>query len=121
MDAARGKGLQIDGTFARRNGTIFMDMTFSNKAMTVLNDFAIQVSQISHITFQLFLFQFNNNSFGLIPADKLAITSINPNQSVEVALPCQTSGPVAKMDPLTNLQVSTIYLRVKIILLTENI
>lgn len=69
-----------------------MEMTFINKAMQALTDFAIQ---------------FNSNSFGLTPSDKLALSSINPNQTVEVSLACQTNGPVAKMDPLTNLQVCT--------------
>lgn len=31
LPAARGKGLEISGTFARRSGQLFMDMTFSNK------------------------------------------------------------------------------------------
>ena len=33
LSAAKGKGLEIKGTFSRKNGGIFMDMTFANKAM----------------------------------------------------------------------------------------
>jgi hypothetical protein len=80
----------ILGTFARRSGMIYMEMTFSNKAMQPLSDFAIQ---------------FNGNSFGLTPADTLAVSLVSPNQSVDVSLPCRTNGLVNKMDPLTNLQV----------------
>ncbi|KAI6239157.1 AP complex subunit beta [Aphelenchoides fujianensis] len=90
LDAARGKGLQIDGTFVRRGGSIHMEMTFTNKALQPLSDFAIV---------------FNNNSFGLVPADKLSISLLSPNQSVDVSLACNTNGPVSKMEPLTNLQV----------------
>ncbi|KAI6177340.1 AP complex subunit beta [Aphelenchoides bicaudatus] len=43
LDATRGKGLQIDGTFSRRNGTIYADMTLTNKAMQPLSDFAISI------------------------------------------------------------------------------
>ena len=67
-----------------------MDMTFSNKAMQPLSNFGIQ---------------FNKNSFGVAPAQPLNVPAISPNQSVDVSLPLNTSGPVQKMDPLTNLQV----------------
>ena len=36
LDAVKGKGLQVEGTFSRREGTIYMEMTFSNKAMQQL-------------------------------------------------------------------------------------
>uniref|UniRef100_A0A6G5AE51 Clathrin adaptor alpha/beta/gamma-adaptin appendage Ig-like subdomain domain-containing protein n=1 Tax=Rhipicephalus microplus TaxID=6941 RepID=A0A6G5AE51_RHIMP len=45
LPAARGKGLEIAGTFTRRNGQIFMDMTFSNKAMQAMTGFAIQFNK----------------------------------------------------------------------------
>jgi hypothetical protein len=70
-----------------------MDMTFTNRAMQPMSNFAIQ---------------FNKNSFGLIPAQTLQVPSpLTPNQSCEVSLPLNTTGPVQKMDPLTNLQVYT--------------
>lgn len=92
LPAMKAKGLEISGTFARRAGVIQMEMTLSNKAMSVMTDFAIQ---------------FNRNSFGLAPAGPLQVlTPLNPNQSIEVALPLSTVGPVMKMEPLSNLQVA---------------
>ena len=85
-----GKGLEVSGTFSRKNSVVYMDMTFSNKAMQPLSNFGIQ---------------FNKNSFGVAPAQPLNVPAISPNQSVDVSLPLNTSGPVQKMDPLTNLQV----------------
>ncbi|KAM6931066.1 AP-1 complex subunit beta-1 isoform 4-T4 [Xenentodon cancila] len=92
LAAMKAKGLEISGTFARRAGVIQMEMTLTNKAMTVMTDFAIQ---------------FNKNSFGLAPAGPLQVlTPLSPNQTIEVTLPLNTVGPVMKMDPLNNLQVA---------------
>ncbi|VDN53496.1 unnamed protein product [Dracunculus medinensis] len=92
LEASRGKGTQIEGTFVRRSGRIYMDMVFTNRAMQALSNFAIQ---------------FNKNSFGLIPAEPLQVNSpLYPNQSNSASLCCRTDGPVQKMDPLTNLQVA---------------
>lgn len=91
LSAAKGKGLEVSGTFSRKNSVVYMDMTFSNKAMQPLSNFGIQ---------------FNKNSFGVAPAQPLNVPAIPPNQSVDVSLPLNTSGPVQKMDPLTNLQVA---------------
>ncbi|XP_029998701.1 AP-1 complex subunit beta-1 isoform X1 [Sphaeramia orbicularis] len=92
LPAMKAKGLEISGTFARRSGVIQMEMTLTNKAMSVMTDFAIQ---------------FNRNSFGLAPAGPLQVlTPLSPNQSIEVSLPLNTVGPVMKMEPLNNLQVA---------------
>uniref|UniRef100_A0A1I8EMD3 AP complex subunit beta n=1 Tax=Wuchereria bancrofti TaxID=6293 RepID=A0A1I8EMD3_WUCBA len=92
LEASKGKGTQIEGTFVRRSGQIYMDMVFTNRAMQPFSGFAIQ---------------FNKNSFGLIPAQPLQISSpLYPNQSIQTSLPCHTNGPVQKMEPLTNLQVA---------------
>jgi len=92
LAAAKGKGLEIWGSFCRKQGQIYMEMTLSNKAMQPLTNFAIQ---------------FNKNSFGLIPAVALNIPApIAPNGSTDISLPLNTAGPVMKMDPLTNLQVA---------------
>ncbi|XP_073486729.1 AP-1 complex subunit beta-1 isoform X2 [Aquarana catesbeiana] len=92
LHAMKGKGLEISGTFARRSGAVFMDLIFTNRALQVMSDFAIQ---------------FNRNSFGLAPAAPLQIlTPLAPNQSTEVSLPLNTVGSVMKMDPLNNLQVA---------------
>ena len=66
-------------------------MTLSNKAMQPMNGFGIQL---------------NKNSFGLLPAQQLNVPQIPPNQSVDISLPLNNTGPVARMDPLTNLQVA---------------
>ncbi|KAI1900969.1 hypothetical protein AGOR_G00055310 [Albula goreensis] len=92
LPAMKAKGLEISGTFARRAGVIQMELSLTNKAMSVMTDFAIQ---------------FNRNSFGLAPAGPLQVlTPLSPNQTIEVSLPLSTVGPVMKMEPLTNLQVA---------------
>uniref|UniRef100_A0A4W3JG09 AP complex subunit beta n=1 Tax=Callorhinchus milii TaxID=7868 RepID=A0A4W3JG09_CALMI len=92
LPAMKAKGLEISGTFSRRQGHIYMDMTFTNKALQHMIDFAIQ---------------FNKNSFGVIPTTPLPIhTPMMPNQSIDISLPLNTIGPVMKMDPLNNLQVA---------------
>lgn len=58
LPAEKGKGLDIWGTFSRRNGQIQMDFTFSNKAMQGMAGFAIQL---------------NKNSFGLTPRDRKSV------------------------------------------------
>jgi len=68
-----------------------MEMKFSNKAMQPMSGFAIQ---------------FNKNSFGLLPAHPLQVPSpLAPNQSCDLSLLLNTTGPVQKMDPINNLQV----------------
>ncbi|XP_056274448.1 AP-1 complex subunit beta-1 isoform X2 [Pseudoliparis swirei] len=92
LPAMKAKGLEISGTFVRRAGVIQMEMNLTNKAMSVMTDFAIQ---------------FNRNSFGLASAGPLQIlTPLSPNQSIEAALPLSTVGPIMKMEPLNNLQVA---------------
>ncbi|XP_030648293.1 AP-2 complex subunit beta isoform X1 [Chanos chanos] len=92
LPAVKAKGLEISGTFSRRQGHMYMDMSFTNKALQHMTDFAIQ---------------FNKNSFGVIPTTPLPIhTPLMPNQSIDISLPLNTIGPVMKMDPLNNLQVA---------------
>eukprot|EP00795_Rhopilema_esculentum_P015199 gene15199-6401_t len=92
LPASKGKGLEISGTFSRRQGHIYMDLTFTNVAMQAMGGFAIQ---------------FNKNSFGLTPAAPLQVnTPLPPNQKADASLQLNTSGPVQRMDPLSNLQVA---------------
>lgn len=91
LPAEKGKGLEIWGTFSRRTAQITMDLTLTNKAMQAMNGFAIQ---------------FNKNSFGISPAGPLNVGSLQPGQSLEYNLPLNTTGPVQRMDPLSNLQVA---------------
>ena len=49
---------------------------------------------------------FFDSSFGLIPANPLQIQSPLPsNQTASTSLVLSTTGPIQKMEPLTNLQV----------------
>ncbi|XP_077062703.1 AP-2 complex subunit beta isoform X2 [Siphateles boraxobius] len=92
LPAVKAKGLEISGTFSRRQGHMYMDMNFTNKALQHMTDFAIQ---------------FNKNSFGVIPTTPLPVhTPLMPSQSIDISLPLNTIGPVMKMDPLNNLQVA---------------
>lgn len=92
LPANRGKGMEISGTFSRRNGIITMDMTFQNKAMQPISNFAIQL---------------NKNSFGISLAAPLNVPApLAPNQSIDISLVLAVNGPVQRMDPLTNIQVA---------------
>jgi AP-1 complex subunit beta-1 len=92
LPAAKGKGLEIFGSFSRRQNQLYMDMTFSNRAMQAMFGFAVQ---------------FNRNSFGLIPAAALQVPEpLLPGASAEVSLPVNTIGPVQRMEPLNQLQVA---------------
>ncbi|KAK5638054.1 hypothetical protein RI129_012349 [Pyrocoelia pectoralis] len=91
LPAEKGKGLEIWGTFSRRNGQVSMDLTFTNKAMQAMNGFAIQ---------------FNKNSFGIAPSAPLSIGTLQPGQSLETNLNLNTNGPIQRMEPLTTLQVA---------------
>ena len=59
------------GTFSRRQGQPYMDLTFTNRAMQPMGGFAIQ---------------FNKNSFGLTPSVLQVPAPLLPNQSIEVSL-----------------------------------
>lgn len=91
LPAQKGKGMEVTGTFARRNGIINMDMDFANRALTPLSGFAIQL---------------NKNSFGLACATQLQIALLQPNQSIAASLPLNTSGQIMKMSPINTLQVA---------------
>jgi len=68
-----------------------MEMTFENKAMQAMQNFALQL---------------NKNSFGLTPNQAMNVPSLNAGQTLDVSVPMTTTGPVQKMDPLTNVQVA---------------
>ena len=90
LSAQKGKGLEISGSWSLRNNVITMEMTFSNKAMQAMQGFGIQL---------------NKNSFGMTSSQPLNIPLLNAGQTLDVALPMTCTGPVQKMDPLTNIQV----------------
>ena len=92
LPANRGKGLEVSGTFARRGGVLYMDMTLQNKAMQNMGGFAIQL---------------NKNSFGVAPVNmSLNVANLAPGMTSEVSVQLNTNGPIQRMDPLTNLQVA---------------
>jgi hypothetical protein len=73
LTAAAAKGMEIHGTFARRDGEMHLDITVFNKAMQPLTDFAVQ---------------FNKNTFGILPAAMLQVRSpLPPGQSADTSLP----------------------------------
>ena len=45
LAASKGKGLELSGTFARKGGQIFMELTLSNKALQPMVGFAIQLNK----------------------------------------------------------------------------
>jgi AP-1 complex subunit beta-1 len=91
LPADKGKGLEIQGSFSRRGGKIYMDMTFTNKAMSPMSGFAIQL---------------NKNSFGLVPGAPLQVSPLPPGQSAESSLQLNSNGPVQRMEPINNLQIA---------------
>lgn len=122
----KAKGLEISGTFSRRQGHMYMDMTFTNKALQHMTDFAIQFNKNRWVARRLSDFHHTSTrlqafsrlllvcvclsllcSFGMIPTSPLPIhTPLMPSQSIDASLPINTIGPVMKMDPLNNLQVT---------------
>ena len=91
LKADKGKGLEVSGSWSLKNNVIHMEMTFENKAMQAMQNFALQL---------------NKNSFGLTPAQALNVPTLNAGQTLDVSVPMSTTGPVQKMDPLTNVQVA---------------
>ena len=95
LTAAKGKGLEISGSWSLKNNMVTMELTLENKAMQAMNTFAVQL---------------NKNSFGLAPQQQVNVPILNAGQTLDVSLPMTTTGPVQKMDPLTNIQVNSFIL-----------
>ncbi|XP_065184074.1 AP-1 complex subunit beta-1-like [Sycon ciliatum] len=91
LQGAKSQGMEISGTFARRHGQLFMDLTITNQAMSAFGNLAIQ---------------YNRNSFGIAPASLLEVNIVPPCQSVATSLPLNFSGQVGRMDPLNLLHVA---------------
>ncbi|KAJ1654075.1 hypothetical protein IWQ61_005926 [Dispira simplex] len=91
LSAQSAKGLEVQGTFGRRQGQLFLDLTFGNFSGQPVGNFALQ---------------FNKNSYGLWPATQLAVPTLEPQTSFETTLPLTTTGPVQTMTPVNNLQVA---------------
>lgn len=41
LASTQGKGMEITGTWTRRNNSIFFELTIANRAMAPMGDFAI--------------------------------------------------------------------------------
>ncbi|KAI8912674.1 APB-1 protein [Gorgonomyces haynaldii] len=91
LQANQGRGLEIQGTFARRSGQMFMDLHFFNRAMEPLFDFAIL---------------FNKNTFGLAAGVLDRSIKVFPNQSLEISLPLKLQGLGQPTTPINNVQVA---------------
>ncbi|KAH9248796.1 hypothetical protein BASA81_013542 [Batrachochytrium salamandrivorans] len=92
LSAQAGRGLEIKGCFSKKGASMMCEMTFTNKALQTLTDFAII---------------FNKNSFGLTPAQPLDIRNpLLPDQSVEVNLQLKIEGLPVLSTPVNNLQVA---------------
>ena len=59
------------GTFARRQGAVYMDLSFTNRAMQAMGGFAIQ---------------FNKNSFGIAPTALQVQSPLSPNTTAQTSL-----------------------------------
>eukprot|EP00052_Salpingoeca_macrocollata_P004250 m.40245 g.40245 ORF g.40245 m.40245 type:complete len:885 (+) comp14094_c0_seq1:109-2763(+) len=92
ISESKGQGMELQGSFARRGGQMFMELTFSNRSGSgPMSEFAIQ---------------FNKNSFGLNPASALEVPTLAKNASHTCSLPLNTLGAVQRMEPLSKLQVA---------------
>jgi hypothetical protein len=45
LAAAKGKGLEISGTFSRKSGQVLMELTLTNRALQAMSGFAIQFNK----------------------------------------------------------------------------
>ncbi|KAI8868744.1 clathrin adaptor appendage domain-containing protein [Ramicandelaber brevisporus] len=95
LQSAQTSGLEVAGSFARRDGSIWLELTFANHANQPVGDFAIQ---------------FNKNTFGLGPAAPLQVPSPIPPRNATNAAPLllqpNTPSMVQPSSPLTNIQVA---------------
>ncbi|KAJ3107411.1 AP-1 complex subunit beta-1 [Phlyctochytrium bullatum] len=91
LSPAQANGLDMKGSFEKRNGSLFLDLVFNNTGANTLTDFAIQ---------------FNVNSFGIVPGSPLSVPPLGPRQTQSVSLPLLTSGTVKQMDPYNVIQIA---------------
>ncbi|KAJ6234964.1 ap-1 complex subunit beta-1 [Anaeramoeba flamelloides] len=73
LNSTKGKGIQIEGTFRRRNREIFFDLSITNKTSAPVGGLAIA---------------FNTNLFGLKPKAPVVKGVIMPTQTRESSIRC---------------------------------
>jgi len=87
-----GQGLEILTSYARRNGSVYMDLQLKNYTAQPMGDFGVQ---------------FNKNSFALSPAVALQLPGpLQPGQSADFSLQLNTSGQRVKTDPINLIQIA---------------
>ncbi|KAI8619017.1 adaptin N terminal region-domain-containing protein [Chytriomyces sp. MP71] len=84
-------GLDLTGSFAKRNGQMLLDFVFTNTSNAPMSDFAIQ---------------FNVNSYGIAPAAPLQVPILNAGQTSTHTLPLNRSGNVTPQQPANALQIA---------------
>ena len=87
LRAEQGGGMQIEAAFARRQETVYLDLTITNKKSDLIKDFGIR---------------FNVNSFRLQPTQP-TIQGCNPNQSVDISLSLTLNDSNFSTTPVTNI------------------
>ena len=102
LSAASAKGMEIHGTFARRQGKMVMELSVTNRALQPIGDFAIQFNKNTYA-----LLGYGSNvahavySFGIMPGAPLELRSpLPPNQTAETTL-ILTLNPVTHSQPTT--------------------
>ena len=66
LQALKGKGLEISGTYSRKNATIFMELTLTNNAMQSMSGFAIQLNKNRYSILLIVINTFRTNEWVFI-------------------------------------------------------
>lgn len=92
----KAKGLEISGTFARRAGVLQMELSLTNKAMSVMTDFAIQFNR-NRYYIHIFIFIYPNYTFLMLLymlVFEMILTTLSSYPSKFWLSPCwASSGP----------------------------
>jgi len=92
LPADQGKGMQISGAFARRDGRLVLDLSFTNFTPSPMGNFVIQ---------------FDKNNFGLAPATtQLGVPTLQQGQTGDFTLPIATSATVSPSPPTNSLRMA---------------
>lgn len=82
LTADAGRGLQVSNTFTRVDGTVLMNMRFTNFSPQPMSSFALQM---------------NKNAFGFAPGRQPEVSVVMPGQSADVSIPLVPSGNSSQM------------------------
>ncbi|KAI9199270.1 adaptin N terminal region-domain-containing protein [Polychytrium aggregatum] len=92
LAASAAQGLQLEGTFWRRNCVPFLGLKITNLGSVPMSDFAIQ---------------FNVNSLGITPSAPLIVPNpVPPGQTFEASIPLSNAGQAQPMDPFNLIQIA---------------